>query len=68
MMLLSSSEASQAQLDIHEAWHEASEAPKAIEAEHKAFKAKFEASEAYASNLTELWFGVQKTLQKRALK
>ena len=46
MMLLSSSEASQAQLDIHEAWHEASEAPKAIEAEHEAFRAKFEAFEA----------------------
>ena len=46
-MLLSSSEASQAQLDIHEAWHEASEAPKAIEAEHEASIAKFEAFEAW---------------------
>ena len=34
-------EASQAQLDIYEAWLEAPEALKAIEAEHKAFIAKF---------------------------
>ena len=41
LMLLSSSEASKAQLDIYEAWLEAPEALKAIEAEHKAFIAKF---------------------------
>ena len=35
------SEVSQAQLDIYEAWLEAPEALKAIEAEHKAFIAKF---------------------------
>ena len=41
LMLLSSCEDSQAQLDIYDAWLEATEAPKAIEAEHKAFIAKF---------------------------
>ena len=42
-MLLSSSEASQAQHEVYEGRLEAPEAPKAIEAEHEAFIAKFEA-------------------------
>ena len=45
-MLLSFSEASQAQLEVYEAWLEAPKVSKAIDAEHEAFLAKFEAFEA----------------------